>query len=381
MNLKAASITTFVAFLIVSEQACADRFLLATFNNSEQKLRVLDSTNAASFEGYGNGINYTPPAGNALRDPSLVFYRGRYLLCHTAGNFGGVNYFSVLTSPDAKTWTHLVDVSMASIGNVRWTWAPEWFLDDNGSLHVLVSASTTEQITIKHTIYELHPLDPNDLRYWSTPAPITGPVAFPPWTESDTWVGTYDPYVVKRGNAYWLFFFNVRSSTIELARSTDALTGPYEPQRTNNWQGIGTYKEGPSVLYLGGGRWRMIYADAINSFLSYTDSTNNWHSWSSPQPVSLPGAPTNFTVNHGTLFIPPGGLELGTSLRARPGGGFDIRFNAQSGDLYRLWTATDFANWSATKLLGPAGAGETIEPVETGVAAKQFWRLERLIPE
>lgn len=381
MRLKATSITIVAACLLGTEQACADRFLLATFNNTEQQLRVLDSTNAASFEGYARGTSYTPPVGNNLRDPSIVYYGGRYLLCHTAGNFGGVNYFSVLASPNAKTWTHLVDVSMASIGNVRWTWAPEWFLDDDGSLHVLVSASTTEQITIKHIIYELHPINANDLTLWSNPVPVTGPSAFPPWTTSDTWVGTYDPYVVKRGNAYWMFFFNVRSSTIELARSTNSLTGPYEPQKTNNWQGIGTYKEGPTVLYLGGGRWRMIYADAIGSFLSYTDSTNNWQSWSLPQPVSMPGAPTNFTVNHGTLVIPQGGLELGTSITARSSGGFDLRFTATLGDLYRLRTTTDLSNWSTSRLIGPTVEGEVVEPVGTNGSARQFWRLERLIPE
>ncbi len=358
----------------------ADRYLLATFKNDEQKLRLLVSTNAAQFTGYNEGTVYTPPPGNNLRDPSLVHYRGRYYACHTAGNFGAANYFSVLVSDDLRTWTHLADVSMASIGNVRWTWAPEWFLDDDGSLHIMVSASTTEQITIKHKIYEVHPNAPDDLTQWSSPVEVSGPAAFPPWTESDTWVGTYDPYVVKRGGNYWMFFFNVRSSCIELARSTNALTGPYEPSRTGNWQGIGTYKEGPTVIYLGGGRWRMIYADAIYSFLNYTDSTNNWATWSPPQPISLPDTPTNSTVNHGTVIIPPGGLELETTLRAQSAGVLSLGFRATSGDFYRLWGSSNLLSWNPDALFGPTTDGPVSQQIETG-ASKQFWRLERLPPD
>ena len=232
-------------------QALADQFLLSTFNNGEQKLRILHSTNAAEFRGHEQGTVYTPPPGNNLRDPSVIHYHGRYYLCHTAGILGGVDFFSILVSDDLLEWTHLTDVSMAALGDVHWTWAPEWFLDDDGSLHVLVSASQTERITVKHTIYELHPLTADDLTQWSDPEPVTGPLAFPPWTEDDLFVGTYDPYVVKRNGTYWMFFFNVRSSCIELAFSTNGLTGPYDPSRTNNWQGIGLYKEGPTVMFSG----------------------------------------------------------------------------------------------------------------------------------
>lgn len=366
---------------LVTSSVHADRFLLSTFNNGEQKLRIFNSTNAVAFHGYEHGIAYTPPEGNNLRDPSLIYYRGRYLLCHTAGNFGGVNYFSVLTSDDANTWTHLTDVSMAALGDVRWTWAPEWFLDDDGSLHVFVSASTTEQITIKHTICELHPLAPDDLTQWSEPVAVTGDAAFPPWNNEDTWVGAYDPHVVKRGSTYWMFFFNVRSSCIELARSTNLLTGPYEPVGTGDWQGIGSYKEGPTVIYLGGNRWRMIYADAINSYLSYIDSTNNWQTWTPPQPLSLPGAPTNFTVNHGTVIIPPGGLELGLTATVQEAAQINLSFHATENDHYRLSTSTNLLlNWTPSEIIGPTTNGLASLPMETS-GERQFWRLERLVPQ
>jgi hypothetical protein len=92
--------------ILLASTACAhgasgaDRFLLATFHNCEQQFRVLHSSNAADFHGYAGGIAYTPPPGNNLRDPSIISHRGRYYICHTAGNFGAVDYFSVLVSDD-----------------------------------------------------------------------------------------------------------------------------------------------------------------------------------------------------------------------------------------------------------------------------------------
>lgn len=370
----------FLATFLAEPQASADSFVLATFNNGEQKLRILRSTNTSEFRGHAQGTVYTPPAGNNLRDPSVIHHRGRYYLCHTAGDFGAVDYFSVLVSDDLSGWTHLTDVSMASLGDVRWTWAPEWFLDDDGSLHVLVSASTTPQISIKHKIYELHPVIPDDLTQWSAPVEVIGPEAFPPWSEDETYVGTYDPFVVKRNGTYWMFFYNTRSWHIELARSTNGLTGPYEPSRTNNWQGIGVFKEGPTVIYLGGGRWRMIYADAIHSYLNYTDSTNNWATWSAPQPVALPDAPPGFTVNHGTVIIPPGGLDLGTGITTAGPGQVQIAFQATTGDHYRLSTSTDFTAWTPAEIIPPSTNSPVTRTLPISGIGRQFWRLERLLP-
>lgn len=361
----------------------ADRFLLATFKNDEQQLRIMATTNAAEFSGYTQGPVYTPPPGNNLRDPSLIHFRGRYYVCHTAGNFGAANYFSVLVSDDLRTWTHLTDVSMAAIGNVRWAWAPEWFLDDDGSLHVLVSASTTEQITIKHNIYEVHPAAPDDLTQWTSPVEVTGPAAFPPWTGSDTWVGTYDPYVVKRGGIYWMFFFNVRSSCIELAWSTTSLTGPYEPSRTGNWQGIGNYKEGPTVMYLGGGRWRMIYADAIYSYLSYTDSTDNWATWSAPTPLRFPefaGSPDQLRINHGTMIMAPGGLDLDVRIESPSPSQQQLVFQATANDQYRLWSSTNLVSWQEDQVLSSTTAGAYAHPLPNSGDLRQFWNLQRLTP-
>lgn len=371
---------TLLLACLAATPARADRLLLATFNNSEQKLRVMDSTNATSFDGYDRGIAYSPPPGNNLRDPSIIYHQGRYFICHTTGDFGAAAHFSIIVSDDLRNWSQLTDVPMTGIAGVQRTWAPEWFRDGDGSLHIFVSATTNAvDMSDKHIIYSLTALDTNNLTSWSAPTPVTGP-AFG-WTGNEgRRVGAYDPYVVKRGSTYYMFYFNQYTDYIELT-SSPALTGPYSRIGTNNWQGIGLYKEGPSVAYLGGGRWRMFFADQLYSFLSYIDSTNNWQTWTTPQQVSLPGAPTNFTVNHGTVIIPPGGLELGTTLTAQSSSAFNLEFRATAGDSYRLWSSTNLVSWNPAALIGPTTNGPASQQIETGAATKQFWRLERLIPE
>ncbi|MBJ7258073.1 MAG: hypothetical protein JHD33_00925 [Chthoniobacterales bacterium] len=177
-----------------------------------------------------------------------------------------------------------------------------------------------------------------------------------------------------------MFYFNQYTDYIELA-SAPALTGPYTRAGTNNWQGIGLYKEGPSVTYLGGGRWRMFFADQLYSFVSYIDSTNNWATWTPAVKVSLSGAPTNFTVNHGTVIMPPGGLELNAALTAKSAGGFDLTFRATAGDSYRLSASTNLQDWSNANSIGPTPEGPVVQSLQADSAKRTFWRLERLLPQ
>lgn len=356
----------------------ADRFLLATFNNAEQQLRVLRSTDTSSFDGFGDGIVYRPPPGSNLRDPSLLYHQGCYYVCHTTGDFGAADYFSIIVSENLRDWSHVADVSMSGIPGIQRTWAPEWFRDNDGTVHVLVSATADNDMSNKHIIYELHALDANDLSAWSAPVPVTGS-AFG-WTGNEgRRVGAYDPCVIKRGPTYFMFFFNQYTDYIELA-SAPSLTGPYTRVGTNNWQGIGTYKEGPCIVYLGGARWRMFFADQIYSFLSYTDSTDNWQTWSPSVPVSIPGAPGNFTVNHGTLIMPPGGLDLDQQLTKDNSNSLHLSFRTTAGDHYQVLASTNLHSWEPIDTLSATNPGDLSYPLGNAVLDKCFWRIERLVP-
>ncbi|MBJ7259905.1 MAG: family 43 glycosylhydrolase, partial [Chthoniobacterales bacterium] len=198
----------FLISCLAATSARADRFVLATFNNGEQQLRILSSTNADSFDGYQQGVAYTPTPGNNLRDPSIISHGGRYYVCHTTGDFGAAAYFSVLVSDDLRAWTQLANVPMTGMAGIQRTWAPEWFRDEDETLHILVSATTNAaDMSNNHVIYVLRCLDNETLSSWSAPTPVTGN-AFG-WTGNEgRRVGAYDPYVVKRGSNYFMFYFN-----------------------------------------------------------------------------------------------------------------------------------------------------------------------------
>ncbi len=179
------------------------RFLMSTFRNADQtKLYIAESFDGRAYRPVGGAHVYQTTDGTLIRDPSMMRHKGFWYVCHTSGPLGGLgraDYFRVLRSPDLVNWTHLKDVSMAAVPNTRHTWAPEWFLDDDGSVHVVMSVSYWW--TNEHVLYEIHPVDPDDLAgEWSEPVRLHGP-AFPefvPNLVTPQLVGVYDPYVLKK---------------------------------------------------------------------------------------------------------------------------------------------------------------------------------------
>jgi hypothetical protein len=124
----------------------------------------------------------------------------------------------------------------------------------------------------------------------------------------------------------------------------------------------------------------MVFADAIFSYLNYTDSTDNWATWSPPLPLSLPDAPPRFNVNHGTLIMPPGGLDLATRITKAGPDHVQIAFHGTPGDYYRLSTSTNLASWTHSDIIPPPSGNPITRTLPTSGNPRQFWRIERLLP-
>ncbi|MDD5262095.1 MAG: family 43 glycosylhydrolase [Methylacidiphilales bacterium] len=345
-------------------------FVFSTFPNSDQKLYLFTSSDGKTFAPVAPGPVYSPINGN-LRDPSIIRYGGRYYVCHTAGNFGQVNYFSIVSSPDLITWTKLTDVSMASIPGVVYTWAPEWFIDDDGSVHIFASVSPT--ITSENVIYEMHQQTAGDFTKWSAPVRLTGP-AFPEFAPGTFPSGNYDAYVVKRDSTYYIFYFNQCSSYVECASSAN-LTGPYTPFKTLDWAGIGIYQEGPCMVSLGGSRWRLYYADAIHSYLKYVESGDDWNTWSSP--VALNQSP--IIANHGTVMLLPGHSDIIPRLSA-DGPDLHLTFKTESGRQYQIQNSMDLAQWFLVpgKITGD-GSDYVFTDANATLTGRKYYRVNRLL--
>lgn len=359
------------------------RFLLSTFRNAEQdKLYLTASFDGREYSPLTGSYVYEETDGNQIRDPSIIRYRGMWYICHTSGTeLGNASYFRILSSEDLVNWTHIKDVSMEAVPNTHYTWAPEWYLEDDGSLHVFVSVSRWP--TQEHVFHEIHPVDPNDLAgEWSAPARLTGP-AFPdfePLTDENgvpingRRVGTYDAYVIKRQGVYHIWYFN--RSTSSLAHATaPALLGPYTADVTSNLYGTGVWKEGQTMTHLGGTSWRFTYANATTSRLWYVESSNDWATWTAPAPL---GSPDGMIFNHGTVVSNPSVPRFQTEIVGTSADQLQMVFPSLKQNGYRLQWSENLIDWNDEGDV-IEGDGSPIEiELSLGSEQRMFYRMKWL---
>ncbi len=376
----------FTAWALEPYDPDTPRFILSTFRNADQTKLYL----ATSFD----GRNYTPVTGapvyavndgSGLRDPSIIRHLGIWYICYTAGPLGGLgqaNHFRVIASPDLINWTPVKDVSMAEIPRMRYTWAPEWFVDDDGSLHVLVSVSHWP--TNEHELFEVHPLDPADIGgEWSTPSRLHGP-AFPEFVRTFSpessqsnaqRVGAYDAYVLKLQGVYHLWYFNRATSSLAHA-TAPSLTGPFTATATSNLYGTGTWKEGQTMSHLGGASWRFTYANAITSTLYYIESSDDWASWTAPQ---LLGSPPDKVFNHGTVISNPYMPQFRARIDGFAQTGLSISFPTLKFNRYQIQWSADLVDWHDDSGEPIEGSGEYVQVLPPPVEAdRRFYRVSWL---
>ncbi|WP_433611092.1 arabinofuranosidase [Prescottella agglutinans] len=277
------------------------RYTLVAFSNtSDRDMDVFESGDGTQFQ-LVQPSAFRPPSG-LVRDPSIFRHTdGLYYITYTTGGGASIGF---ARSSDRVNWTHMGNLpvpfccalmpgtgdgtgsaslqgssdlvgSSGSAGSadgpslspfVTKAWAPEWFVDGD-RVNVILSMSTGGGFVP----YLMTALEPS-LRQWSLPVPLAG-------------IGAdhIDTTVVKVGSTYHAFTKNETKKVIEHAVAP-SVTGPYSFVPTGNW---GTQLEGPAVVQLPNGAWR-IYLDAYaeGKYL-YSDSTDGLSTWS---PVhELPG--------------------------------------------------------------------------------------------
>lgn len=267
------------------------RYTMVAFSNtSDRDMDVYESSDGTQFT-LTQPSAYRPPSG-VVRDPSIFRNTdGLYYITYTTG--GGAN-IGFARSSDRLTWTPLGHLpvpfccalmpgtgdgtgsasppgSSGSAGSadgpslspfVTKAWAPEWFVDGD-RVHVILSMSTGGGF-----VPYLVTARDSSLQSWSVPVPLTG-------------IGAdhIDTTVIKVGSTYHAFTKNETTKVIEHAVAPSP-TGPYSFVPPGNW---GTLVEGPAVVQLPNGAWRM-YLDAYTTgkYL-YSDSTDGLSTWSPVQ--------------------------------------------------------------------------------------------------
>ncbi|GAB2573015.1 hypothetical protein GCM10027168_02420 [Streptomyces capparidis] len=263
----------------------ATRYTMTAFtNSSESNMYVYESPDATGFT-LLKGPAYTPPSG-MIRDPSVFRHTdGYYYLTYTTRTWSALSTtIGFARSTDRVNWTFLREHTVPISGLAR-TWAPEWFVDTDGSVNIIVSASTTAGGEYTFRPYKLTATNAS-LSSWSAPVLLSG--------ISPNYI---DTFIVKIGSTYHAFTKNETTKYIEYATAT-SLTGPYTFRRTGNWAGFGSYVEGPALVPLDNGGWRIYYDAYSAGKYWYSDSYDGFATWSAP--TELPGL-TGF-VRHLTVL-------------------------------------------------------------------------------
>jgi len=264
-------------------------YVFATFKGDDlagELLSIYTSPDALNFTlikdtGWGGQTG-------TLRDPSIMKYTdGKYYVVYTSppynDSYAKQPFCAIGVSSDLKTWKNVTTVSTAGIAGVAHTWAPEWFID-NGTVKFIVHCDT------KNTDSDFKPYvftATNDaLTSWS------GPV------DMGIGINHIDGCVVKSGSVYHCFIKNETTRYLEHATAS-GLTGPWTWAGTGNWANWGSGIEGPSIVKLPDGTWRMfIDPQAGGAPYKYMNSPD-LNTWSGL--ITLPGS-LAAVVRHGTIL-------------------------------------------------------------------------------
>jgi hypothetical protein len=260
--------------------------VFSTFTGDDaagMKLSIYTSSDALNFAllsntGFGGPVGY-------LRDPSIMKHAdGKFYVAYTdppaASCCGKEDHFSIAESSDLVHWTNLTTVS-AGVPGVAHTWAPEWFVD--GSTVYITANIDTKNTDSDFKPYVFTALD-STLTSWSGPVPL----GFGP--------NYIDTFVLKVGATYHAFAKNETTRYCEHATAS-SLFGPWKFVGTGNWAGWGSGMEGPAVVELDDGTWR-IFMDGQGSTPFVTATSPDLYTWSAWTP--LPGVGN--LVRHGTVI-------------------------------------------------------------------------------
>ncbi|MCX5563578.1 arabinofuranosidase [Streptomyces sp. NBC_00038] len=223
----------------------ATRYTIVPFlNSNDGTVNVYESDDATDFR-LLKASAYTPPS-NRIRDASVFRHTdGYYYITYTTHTWQDTSTtIGFARSSDRLNWTFLYDYTVP-IANLSRAWAPEWFVDSDGSVNIIVSCSVTSDEWI-FTPYLLKATN-SALTAWSSPVALSGIGA-----------NHIDTFIVKIGSTYHAFTKNETTKYIEYATAS-SLTGTYTISRTGNWAGWGGTREGPALVQLDNGGWRIFF--------------------------------------------------------------------------------------------------------------------------
>lgn len=370
---------TLIVAVAASSSRAATRYVYATFRGdaaADEKLFIYTSPDAVNFSlfaatGYGGSTG-------VLRDPSIIKHTdGKYYIAHTVQSWTTTStYFAIASSADLVHWTQVATVN-AGVSGTAYTWAPEFYVE-SGVVKIVVSLGDAN-FNFRPYVFTAQN---STLTSWSAPA--------------DMGLGTnhIDTFIVKSGSTYHGFIKNETTKYIEHATAA-SLTGPWSWVGTGNWAGWGSGVEGPALVHLDNGQWR-IYVDSYSTGGGIkTATSSNLSSWTG---LSSIGVAPSAVVRHGTVLketvnTPADGTY---KLRNRSTGKYlDSLGSTANGAGVGQWASSASTNqqWQLTTVgsyrklscvaggkrvdsLGHTGDGSTVGQWDDNTSINQQWTIE-----
>ncbi len=257
------------------------------------------SNDGHTFTARPSFVRYTPHAFPMCGCPATIFLNGVLYVAYSQGIdlswVGTTIEIAKSTDGDNFTYVTTVDYSDVVSGPDAEVWSDAWYLDDDGSVYLIVCGSSDKS---NHTTspdwqeYFKKALSP-DLTSWSASTRVTG-TGLPP--------ALLSPAIIKQAGVYTWFVKNEVSECVEVMQSTSFASG-YTMVKTGDWAGWGVNYEAPRLINLGGNSWR-IYLDPLGGGMRYSETSSGLLSgWSHPA-VSVT-AP--ISLQHGDILANPFG--------------------------------------------------------------------------
>lgn len=254
-------------------------YVMTAFTNASQTImNVYDSADGAHFF-LRKSPAFTPPKGSLMRDPSVMKHRdGWYYVTYTTGWSGQT--IGLARSRDLLEWNFVRNIEVPVPG-VTQAWAPEWFIDSDGTVNIIVTIGKTGP----QGSFEPYRMTATDaeLNHWTAPKPLG--------------IGQnyIDSFVVKVGATYHNFIKNETTKYIEHATAT-SLDGPWTMVGTRDWAGWGRLLEGPALTRLPDGGWRIYFDEFMVKRNWYSDSHDGFKTWTPKTEMVGSGTLRHFTV-------------------------------------------------------------------------------------
>lgn len=223
---------------------------------------VYESDNGTDY-GLIKGPAFTPPSG-LIRDPSIMRAPdGKYWVTYTTN--WSANSIGFATSTDREHWNFSHNYTIP-VSNLTESWAPEWFIDSDGSVNIIVSLrKSTDGGNFTPSLIKAQN---NQFTAFAAPIALRG--------LSPNYI---DTFITKVGDTYHAMVKNETSKYIEYATAT-ALTGPYSFKGTGNWANWGSGNEGPSLIKLDNNNWRILFdCYACNPQKYYFSDSSDFKTW------------------------------------------------------------------------------------------------------